>query len=318
MARNPWRTFGCGLAWLAASGLSEAALASSASSPGPATANLPDDIVVTGSRPRYSAAVADVSSLAASRDGQLPRFENEVCPLVLGLAPQFAGPIARRIRDVAQSVGLRAGGSGCTPNLTVIVADHGDDVIAALRKKLPNLFAAMTAPEMSRLSRSPGPVWNWYALDPKRRDGGPVEAIGMIAFGPSDSPRPVSSGAYIASNVNLSRLSMPVRLDLTLSFVVLDSGSIYGLTARQIGDAAAMLGLSMIDIRRIDSLRHNSVLQLLRDRASNADRIRGLTDFDRAFLAGLYSGEPGQSSDRQLALIASRVLRTMGSGGAEE
>ena len=313
MVGSPWRTgFARGLYCILYGQLAGVAFAEPSA---PASAG--DDIVVTGARPKYSNAVSDVRTLATSRDDQLPRFETEVCPLVLGLAPQFADPVARRIGEVTERLGLRAGKAGCSPNLTVIVADHGDDVIAALQKRMPNLFAAMTAPEMARLKRRRGPVWNWYALDPKRRDGGPVEQIRMISFGPTDPPRPVSPGAYIASNASLSRLTMPVRLDLTLSFVVLDSASIYGLTARQIGDSAAMLGLSMIDFGRVGSLHHSSVLQLLQDRG-HGGRIRGLTEFDIAYLTGLYSGEPGQSSDRQFASIAARVVRASGPGKAEE
>jgi hypothetical protein len=267
------------------------------------------EIVVRGGRARYSDALADVRALATRRQDQLPRFEGEVCPLVLGLAPQFAGPVARRIGEVAARVGLRPGRSRCAPNLTVIVADHGGEVIAALQKRLPNLFGSMTARETDRLNRHSGPAWNWYALDPKRRDGGPVEKIRMISFGYKDPPRPVSPNAYIASNVFMSRLMLPVRLELASSFVVLDSGSIYGLTARQVGDLSAMLGLSMLDVRRLGSLRHSSVLQLLQDKDANAERIRGLTDFDVAYLTGLYSGSPGQSSTQRSANMASRVLR---------
>jgi hypothetical protein len=78
-----------------------------------------------------------------------------------------------------------------------------------------------------------------------------------------------------------------------------------------------MLGLSMIDFGRVGSLHHSSVLQLLQDR-DHGDRIRGLTEFDLAYLTGLYSGEPGQSSDRQFASIAARVIRAARARAAQE
>jgi hypothetical protein len=138
-------------------------------------------------------------------------------------------------------------------------------------------------------SATKGPVWSWYDYDQKRRDGGPVEHITLLDGNP---PRPLSPRAYIVRNVEMSRLTSPIRVDLMLAFVVVDSRSADGLTVRQLGDATAMMGLSMINYQAVSMLTQSSALQLLADRSSRG-RIDGLTDFDRAYLSTLYSEEPG-------------------------
>lgn len=231
----------------------------------------------------------------------MARFETEICPRVLGLPSDYANVVETRIKEVAEAVGPRNADGGCEPNLTVIVAEDGTAALSSLRKNRPVLFAAMTNSEILRLRRSRGPVWNWYSVDPKRSDGGPVEHMTMISFGEAP-PQPVSAEAYIASNVSMSRLTVPVRLDITLSFIILEKRALDGLTLAQIADFSAMLGLSMIDYDRARAIGRPSILRIFS--GGHADTA---TTFDLAFLKGLYSGEPGISFDRRAARIAAGI-----------
>jgi hypothetical protein len=231
----------------------------------------------------------------------MARFETEVCPRVVGLPQDYAGVVEARIRNVALAAGSRIAAGGCEPNLTVIVAENGAEALASLRKKRTLLFAAMTNSEILRLRRSRGPVWNWYSVDQKRSDGGSVEHVTMISYDGAP-PQPVSPHAYIASNVSMSRLTVPVRLDLTLSFIILDKRSLDGLTLAQVGDFSAMLGLSMINYERVGSLRQDSILRLFMEESpGGADAA---TAFDLAYLKGVYAGEAALSFDRRAARIA--------------
>lgn len=238
----------------------------------------------------------------------MARFETEVCPRVLGLPQDYANVVEARIRDIAEAVGSRTARSGCEPNLTLIVAEDGADALASLRKKRPLVFAAMSNAELLRLRRSHGPVWNWYSVDPKRADGGPVDHIAMISFdgGP---PKPISPDAYIASNVSMSRLTVPVRLDLTLSFIILEKGSLDGLTLAQIADFSAMLGLSMINYERAASVRQPSILQLFAKGKPAESSVETVTKFDLAYLKGVYAGEAGLAFDRRSARIAASLTK---------
>lgn len=271
----------------------------------PEASQTADDIVVTGQRRRYSEAVADVRRITKSPEDVFARFEQPICPLALGVSATFARAIERRIAKVAEAVGVQAAGAGCRANLTLVVADDGAGAIQAIQKKRPNLLMSLTGAELHQLKSGKGPVWSWYDYDQKRRDGGSVEHISFLDGSP---PRPVSPHAYIVRNAELSRLTAPIRLDMMLAFVVVDSRSVEGLTVRQLADSAAMMGLSMIRYQAVPQLAHVSVLQLFGDRSSRA-RIDGLTAFDRAYLSALYSGEAGIPARRRSAQMAAGVLR---------
>ncbi|MBV9931752.1 MAG: hypothetical protein JO013_12515 [Alphaproteobacteria bacterium] len=265
-----------------------------------------DPIVVTGQRERYARASNDVRSITRAPEDVLARFETPVCPIALGLPEPLARATEARIRTVAEQLNVAVAVTGCRPNLTVIVADDGIGAITALQKKMPNLFQTLTGAELRVLKTGSGPVWTWYEYDQRRRDGGPVEHITLLDGNP---PRALSSHAYIASNVQLSRLSSPVRMDIMLAFVVIDSRAAEGLTAQQLADGAAVLGLSMIDYRRVPSLNHASALQLFADR-SGRSRIDGMTRFDAAYLHALYSGESGLPASQRITVIAQEIVGT--------
>ena len=270
----------------------------------PGASQAADDIVVTGRRKRYSEAVADVRRITRSPEEVFARFERPICPLALGIGPNLARAVERRILEVAEAAGLQAAEPGCRANLTVVVADDGAGAIRAIQKKMPNLLMSLSGAELHRLKSGKGPVWSWYDYDQKRRDGGSVEHISFLDGNP---PRPVSPHAYIVRNAELSRLTAPIRLDLMLAFVVVDSRWVEGLTVQQLADASAMMGLSMIDYRAVPRLASASALQLVGERSSRA-RIDGLTDFDRAYLTALYAGEPGIPARRRAAQMAAGIL----------
>lgn len=263
------------------------------------------DIVVTAQKRDYSRAVSDVRRITRSPEDVFAPFEQPICALALGMSPPLARKVERRIAEVASRVGLEVAGVGCRANLTLVVADDGRGVIRAMQRKMPNLLMSLTGAEIGLLKGTPGPVWSWYDYDQKRRDGGPVEHVALLDGNP---PRPLSPHAYVAPNVNMSRLTSPIRLDMMLAIVVVDSRAAEALTVQQLGDAAAMMGLSMIDYKTVPQITHPSALQLLTDRTSR-ERIAGLTNFDRAYLSTLYSGASGLSAARLSARMAANIVR---------
>lgn len=267
------------------------------------------EIVVTGTRESLARAVADVRAITAVHRGHYARFEAPVCPYAAGLAGPYKAAVEARMRSVAREAGVRVAKAGCTPNLALIVADDGGALVAALQRKVPDLFATLSGAETNALARRRGPVWSWHAVTGRRRDGGPVEPMTMLSFSPQDPGRPVAPGAFIASNVDMSRLGDPVRMEIAFSCVVVGSAAAAGLTVRQLADAAALAGLSMIRADRLPALQHASALALLLGSPEARRRIEGLTAFDRAYLRALYSGEGGYGAEQQATRIAIAMRR---------
>ena len=282
-----------------------------AAQPGPTEPVESAEVVVTGTRPAHDRALADTRAVASPVNGQLARYEVPVCPLALGLARAQAEVIETRIRHIARRVNVRTAPAGCAPNLVVFAAENGRRLLDLLHRRRSLLFASLEVRELAALLRSPGPCWTWRSVTPKRRDGGPVEMISefQVAGGP---PRHVPGRAYAVHNAHLGRLTRPDRQDIDVSFVVLDAQALAGLTLGQIGDYAGVVALGAIRPGRAGSLTNGFILTMFQDVGAERTPPVEATDFDLAYLTGLYAGEAGFSSDRKSAEIAAGIRRSAG------
>src|SRR5262245_58623895 len=86
-------------------------------------------IVVTGDKMSKSSVRNFVRDLTPLKSGGLSRFEDKVCPIVYGLAPQQNAAVADRIRLVAKTAGIGVGGAKCSPNVVLIVASGKKTVL---------------------------------------------------------------------------------------------------------------------------------------------------------------------------------------------
>lgn len=266
------------------------------------------DIVVTGKRGSPDRTIAQTRAISNPHDGQLAGFETPICPTVVGLPRAQAAVIERGIREVADRAEIRTDSFECSPNLTIVIAGDGGRFVNLLRRARPTLFNTLSLAELNRLRNSPGPSWTWKSISPERRDGGPVETISQIEID-NRPPQRVSSGGYIARNVQLSRLTMPVRQKTDLAFVVLDLDQTMGLTLRQVADYSAMVGLAAIRTDKTDTLARISILSMYQDHANGQAAQPGITAFDLSYLTALYAGDSGYSSDQKSIAIAGQIIR---------
>lgn len=261
----------------------------------------PDDtIVVTGNRlPRVDDRSA-ILAMSPPHQGQMARFEQPVCPHVIGLSAAYAAVVTDHVRATARKADIPVAKSRCKPNLLIAVADDPHAFIAALRKDYPAAFDMMTPRQKQAVETAPGPAIAWRTIAPQRADGGPV------VYG---SPVAGSGSAYMVPGAVMSRLSSPVRQDITTAYVVLDAAAIDRVTLAQLGGYAAMLGLTGIAPDRADPASR-SILSLFEDRAEGRTSPPEETDFDRAYLTGLYSGSAGLPA----AGTARRIARSIRTG----
>lgn len=87
----------------------------------PSTAT-PDEIVVHGRRdPQQVQQFVHSVSVAAPSVGQLARWNQHICPGVVGAAQDTAQAIIDQIARRAAALGLHVGAPGCRPDLSIIV-----------------------------------------------------------------------------------------------------------------------------------------------------------------------------------------------------
>src|SRR5688572_28830181 len=115
-----------------------AAFAASNSAAQPA----PDpDIVVTGEREppterQITEQARNISIIGDPLDNPLPRFEDWICPGVLGLKEDAAAYIIERIRYNAEQLGLRLAKNdgSCEPNLIVAFVDDAQNQLVEVAR----------------------------------------------------------------------------------------------------------------------------------------------------------------------------------------
>jgi hypothetical protein len=245
-------------------------------------------VTVTPARPtpapqvlRHEAFAFTRSHGEPARAGHIPRWIDAVCPVTLGLPPNFATFISARVRALAASVGARAGGAGCRPNVEIVFADDPQAVVDRIADQRPALLGFHYAAQRKRLASFQGPVEAWYATATDTRDGQQFPDL------PQEQMPANPSGSSFTSVL-----------------IVLDGKRMAGYPVGQAADAIGMLALNMVR----PPFRCSPLPSILNLAAAGCGEAPvTITDADRAFLKALYRVETGQRLAWARGDIALRV-----------
>lgn len=256
--------------------------------PGWAQSDSPTDdnenIVVTGKAAtstevsRQARAITDMSS--AIRHEPMARFQDKLCPGVMGLEADAASLMIDRLRDNAQllGLGLTKDDGTCRPNFIVAFVENGAENLQQIADHNGWAFQDMSPSERRKLLSEEGPVRVWTITQMRTRDGIPI-------------PRSVS--LFDPPQVNTwmahSKIYLAIREDITRVVVLFDREGVKGKTLLQLADYATMRGLART--RPVDGEGHpmDTILALFDPSGSPPAK---LTEFDRAYLAAVYDGIP--------------------------
>ena len=263
------------------------------------------DVVIEGRRATEVARsfIADVAAPTQNRG--LARWNTPLCVGVANLRQPTAQAIIDRISDIADSLGVRIGAPGCSPNALIIATDDGASLARALVDSRRRAFDAgsrqMTQSdrELEAFQADARPVRWWQISTPTNSETG-ERAIRLA--GDVDA-----SGNPVAPQVNsfASRLSTSIRDDMTRVIIIADIDDIAGLSIQQLSDYFAMLTLVQI-AADADTSDYDTVLNLFTDR----DAVDGLTAWDMAYMQGLYSSSQRRlNPNQQVGTVAAAIAR---------
>jgi hypothetical protein len=269
-------------------------------------------IVVTGKQPLTEEQTLEVVRRSARTvDGQLARFYAPVCPRVTGFDTPYERIVAERIKAIARAVGARAGGEGCVTNFQVVIVDDGREFVDLLWREHPEAFAGLTRREVRRLASEEGTARAWTvtiltnsggatASNPSpSAGGGTVKGQGGASITFDGSANVMRT--YDASNINPS-----VQQSMGTSWVVIETGATFGKSLTQIADYAAMRGLAMVRPAELAGST-DTILALFEPASESAPPE--LTEFDRAYLKGLYRAQGRRWARQQVRQMADVISR---------
>lgn len=241
-----------------------------------------------------------VAALTQARGAdQIARWNGQICPRVLGLAPDQAAYIAGRIGAVARELRIAVGGRGCPANIIIVVTADPDGFTRAVVRRHPRLFRdrndAFASPAEIAQLLAPRPV-RWIAAS------SPGNAFGA----------PTMDGMNIYRG---SRLTLATRENARFSFIVVDAGRLDRIIWSQLADYLALVALARPAMDA--DYDAATVLSAFRLRDRGEQGPRRLTRQDRALLRGLYTTNPAVSASAQRGAIRRRMARDDGAAAAQ-
>ena len=288
-----------------------AAMPAHAQSSAGASQTREESIVVQGQRREVAQALRKLIESADSE--QLARFEDEVCPMVIGMPKDWTATLTKMIRENIVAVGGKVGKAGCTVNAPVIFIDQAHELIQALAKEEPAFFN-MTPKELAQFTAAPRPISSWHVTDMRGRDGEELGSVRSIVDPNSGAHMPTDSSAKVTRNFTVGRLESPVREDMLVAFVVIDRMATPGKSLRQLADIATMHML--LDINDEGRERDpGSILSLFEARPEGAAMPARLSRFDRGALRGFYTQ---RHNNRTASQQASNIARAIEKGAGDE
>jgi hypothetical protein len=257
-----------------------------------------DAIIVQGVRDQRKEIGRFVDALTGgSKQAQLSRFDEGVCPATIGLGDAQNVAVARRMLDVARAAAIPAAKPGCRPNVLLMVVPDKADLIGQLQRKYPAYFEGMERAEVKRMRRDPSPAAAWHVERRVDADGVEVEhdrTTDQYIVERTDSP---------------SRLSTASRPQFIASIVVVERRSLGGLTVNQLADYAAMRAFAKTDPGRLNR-GAPSILAALEAPMDSPVPLT-LTEWDLAFLKSLYASDGNKSAASQRGEMKQIVRRNL-------
>lgn len=245
---------------------------------------------VFGGLAAAAALLAAAPAKAQSDEEPLARFHDAICPGVVGLRVPAAEAVVGRIRANIHALGVRLApeGESCEPNVVVAILADGSAFIDEMKADNGWLFAEMDRAEADALLTDTGPVRALLRTRTRSRDGIPVP----LREGLSDLPQTTMWMAH-------SKIYTATRNDIISALVLFDRAAVRGLTLTQIADYATFRALAHT-LPQNTAVRQDSILALFE---GGAVRPTELTEFDKAYLAGMYEGLPNLPAPARLSYL---------------
>jgi hypothetical protein len=266
-----------------------------------------ESVVVQGQRREIARALRKLITPAETE--QLARFEDEVCPIVIGMPRDWTAKLVKMIRDNVAAVGGKVGKPGCKVNAPVIFIDQPLELIQALAKEEPGFFNT-TPRQLEKFTAAPRPVASWHVTDTFTRDGVETGQMGSLSAAGGALP----TNAKVVRQAGASRLYSNIREDMLVGFVVIDRQQTPGKSLRQLADLATMHLL--LDINQEAGTRDpGSILSLFEARGEGLAPPARLSRFDRGALKGFYTQ---RENNRTAAQQTNNIARAIEKGAGEE
>lgn len=243
-----------------------------------------------------------VGRVAAPPRGRgLALWRGRVCVGAVGFQQEAGQYLVDRVSTVASDLGVRIGEPGCTPNVVIAGAEDGQamarELVSRERRAFDTNISGANRPDgaLDDFIGSTRQIRWWHvSLPVDSETGAPAVRIPGQCTGSCDS---VYDYAPTISVNAASRLNSQIRDDLQKVIIVLDVDALGDASFTQVADYVSMIALAQVD-PQADTRGFNTILNLFQPAVATDEY---LTDWDFAYLRGLYSADQTESNARRNA-----------------
>jgi hypothetical protein len=245
------------------------------------------------------------SHSAATHLRKIARWDDPVCPQVTGLPANFTKFIAKRIRDVAASVGapVDPNGETCTSNIEVIFTLTPQDLLNSIREKQPVILGyydnTALADEKAKVTHV---IQSWHATQT-------VDLRGNKVVDSRNPTRPDPRSLNLLAATGL-RTGDGLNSSYLRGVVVADPGKLGDVEIGALADHIAMLALAQ-PAKFGPCAEIPSILDMTNPDCRKDAPVKALTKADTGYLAGLYKMDSGLSLRGQKDHIALQVKEAL-------
>ena len=268
-------------------------------------------IVVSGTQ-RSDAEVRDeakafVRALGAPGGGpdQLGRWNQPICPKMLGGSAALRARLLDRVRTVAAEAAVKQAKVPCKPNILIAFTADAAGTTRKVLARRPWAARSLSVPERRDLATGTYPVRWWYDYRIEGREGDPVVGDSPLLGAIPQNEFSEGNVAAYSSGIVGTR----TRRSLGAATIVIDRDAVMATPVDALASYVAMMALAPTRLPP----RAAGVPTVMNLFASD-DPLRhpGLSAWDRAYLAALYDTAADRSARVQRASITAHVARAMG------
>lgn len=274
-----------------------------------------DRITITGVQPErmrdYVRQLMEPGKL-----GQLSRWNDEVCPGVVGLQPDAAQAMLDRIAMRAVKVGLKVGGPGCKANVLIVVTNDAEKLTPTFVQQNKKLFGdsfeggnTLGQKALADFKASKKPV-RWWHVSQTVTDRGQVLGESVARPGGGGG----FEGAQVARVNNASRVSASTHQEFNRIVAIVDTSKTNGASFAAVADYIALIALTQVQAD-VDAAGYDSILNVFEGPVGGDEPLKGWTAWDSAFVDGLYSIKESYISSQ---LQENGIVRHVTAANAEQ
>lgn len=271
-------------------------------------------------RNEASAFVKAVAAPAGASD-QLARWNQPICPKVLGGTEAETALVLDRIRAIATEAGIRQSkAKTCAPNILVAYTHDPSGVVETFLQKRPHAARALPIAARGDLIAGTYPVRWWYDLKTEGRSGevpiGDSPALLGALTTNANGPGAGAGGQLAQSenqsgnlaDYNSSIISTKSRQSIGAATIIVDVNRVRGQSKDAVASYVAMVALAPLKLPPRAVLTPTITNLFHADSAARSD---DLSEWDRAYISALYRTAADRRSKAQAGLMTARIARNM-------